>query len=126
MRKDGKFMKKFLAIFLTAVFLVTIFATVALAANSVSSNKYTVSGSKTISVTTNFAPKYITFEISNCSGAVVGLVTVDKPDGSSYNNFVSYSSNGTIKKRVYSATEGTYTFHFSNSGTATVKVTISN
>lgn len=119
-------MKKFLAMLFTAVFLVTMFTTVAFAANSVSSGKYTVSGNKDIEVVTDFAPKYITFEISDCSGSVVGLVTVDKPDGTSYRNFVTYSSDGTIKKRVYFAKEGTYIFHFSNSGTATVQVTISD
>ncbi len=119
-------MKKFLAILLTAVLLCTMFTTVAFAASSVSSDEYTVNGSKTFTVTTDFAPKYITFEISDCSGPVVGFVTVDKPDGTSYSNFVSYSGNDTIKKRVYNAKAGTYTFHFSNSGSATVKVTISN
>lgn len=118
-------MKKIFAMLFTAVFLCTMFATMVFAASSVSSQEYTISGSKTFDVTADFVPKYITIEISNCSGTVVGLVTVDKPDGTSYQNFVSYSGNDTIKKRIYNAESGTYTFHFSNSGTATVKVTLS-
>lgn len=119
-------MKKFFCVALTIALMFTVFATAVFASSSVSSGKYVVSGSKTIELTTDFAPKYITFEISDCSGTVVGIVNVDKPDGTSYQNFVTYSKNATIKKRVYNTEAGKYTFRFSNSGTATVKVTISN
>ncbi len=119
-------MKKVFAILLTAVFLCTMFTTVAFAASSVTSEEYTVNGTKSFTVTTDFAPKHITFEISESSGTVVGFVTVDKPGGGSYNNFVSYSGDDTITKRVYNAKAGTYTFHFANSGSVKVRVTISS
>ncbi len=119
-------MKRILAMLISVVLLCSVLATVAMAASSVSSNEYVVSGSKTFSVTTSFEPKYITFDFSDSSGAVAGFVTVEKPDGTSYQNFVSYSGNGTTRKRVYNADAGTYTFRFSNSGTITVKVTLSN
>ena len=125
-KKERNFMKKVIALLLTAVFLCTMMTTVALAASSVSSPEYNVSGSKTFGLTADFTPKYITVVISDCTGPVSGLLTIDKPDGTTYQNFITYSGNNTFRKRVYNAPAGTYTFHFSNSGTATVQVTISN
>ena len=117
-------MKKLVSILMVCVILTMAFGTTAFAETVVGSGSATISGSGSFSVVASDAPKYIKVSITNASGVILGIINVQKPDLTYYNNFITFTGNGTFNKRVYNAQAGTYTFYVSSSGTCTVTVTM--
>ena len=80
-------MKKLCSVLLVCVVLAMVFATAALAETTVGSGSKNIYGSGTLTITASQAPRYIYVTISNCSGASYGIITVKKPNGTSYSIF---------------------------------------
>ena len=117
-------MKKLASLLAVCMVLTLVFTSFALAETTVGSGTKNISGSGTLTVNASEAPKYITVQISNCSGIGYGVVTVDKPDGTSYSNFIEFTSNTTKKVRVYNTVAGNYDFNVALAGSCTITVTM--
>ena len=118
-------MKKLCSILLVCAVLTMTFATTAFAETTVGSGSKNINGSGTLTVTASQDPKYIYVTISNCSGVSYGIITVDKPDGTSYSNFLEFTGNVSNKKiRVYNTTSGDYDFNVACTGSCTISVTM--
>lgn len=102
-----------------------VFSTVAYAAELDSATKH-INTSGEIELYTSASPKYFEFDIEITSGVGYGVIQVQKPDGSYYNNFVEFSGDTTVRKRVYFADAGRYVIEVSLAGSANVTVTITD
>ena len=102
-----------------------VFSTVAYAAELDSATKH-INTSGEIELYVSDSPKYFDFDIEITSGVGYGVIQVMKPDGSYYNNFVEFSGDTSVRKRVYFADAGRYVIEVSLAASANVTVTISD
>lgn len=107
------------------VMFTVVFSTVAYAAELDTATKH-IDTSGEIEMYVADSPKYFEFDIEITSGIGYGVIQVKKPDGSYYNNFVEFSGDTTVTKRVYFADAGQYVVEVSLAGSANVTVTISD
>ena len=117
-------MKKFFA-FLLCVLLLSSLSTVAFAAVLNQKTAY-INGSGDIAISVSSAPKYFTFDVDIVSGSGSGIIQIQKPDGSYYQDFVEFNGDTSVTKRVYLASQGTYIIEVALSGSANVTVTVTN
>lgn len=119
-------MKKLCSVLLVCVVLAMVFVTAALAETTVGNGSKNIYGSGTLTITASQAPRYIYVTIFNCSGASYGIITVKKPNGTSYSNFLEFDGNVSNKKvRVYNTVSGDYDFNVAyTGGSCTISVTM--
>lgn len=118
-------MKKLCSILLICAVLTMFFATTVLAETTVGSGSKDIYGSGTLTVTASQAPKYVYVTISNCSGVSYGVVTINKPNGTSYSNFLEFSGDLSNKKiKLSGAVSGDYDFKVACTGSCTISVTM--
>ena len=117
-------MKKLLSLLMLSLIFVIAFSGTVLAETTVGSGTKNINGSATLTVTASQAPKYITVQISNCTDVSYGVITVDKPNGTSYSNFLEFTGNVTKKVRLYNTTAGEYDFNVGCTGSCTITVTM--
>ena len=69
---------------------------------------------------------YLRFMENSKSGSGSGIIQIQKPDGSYYQDFVEFNGDTSVTKRVYLASQGTYIIEVALSGSANVTVTVTN
>lgn len=85
--------KKLYSILLICAVFAMIFATTVLTKTTIGSGSKYLNGFNTLTVTASQAPKYVYVTISICSGVSYGVVTINKPNVTSYSNFGELSGD---------------------------------